>query len=334
MADEIIIYKTDDGNLEVKLFEKDGAVWMNQMQMAQLFETTKQNISLHVSNILSEGELNYNSVVKNYLTTAPDGKQYNTTYYALPMILAVGFRVRSVRGVQFRIWANEHLIEFLRKGFILDDERLKNPGGRYDYFDELLERIRDIRASEKRFYQKIRDLFALSSDYSSSDETIQSFFAQTQNKLIYAVTLKTAPEIIAFRADSSKPNMNLTSWKGKVVRKSDIYISKNYLTKEELDTLNRLVIIFLDSAELQVKMRKDLKICFWKDSVDKILADHNFPILESKSTQNRLAINSLVEKEYIEFDKNRKQFEAQEADIQEVEELKELEKISEKLKKK
>lgn len=333
MADEIIIYKTDDGKLEVKLFEKDGAVWMNQMQMAYLFETSKQNISLHVNNILSEGELKSDSVVKNYLTTASDGKKYNMTYYTLPMILSVGFRVRSIRGTQFRIWANEHLSEFLRKGFILDDERLKNPGGRYDYFDELLERIRDIRASEKRFYQKIRDLFALSSDYNPLDESTQIFFAQTQNKLIYAVTLKTAPEIIATRADSSKPNMNLTSWKGKVVRKSDIYISKNYLTKEELDLLNRLVMIFLESAELQVKMRNDLRISFWKDSVDKILIDHNFPVLENKGNRDRLTINDIVEKEYNEFDRKRKQFEAKEADRQEAEELKELEEIGNKLKK-
>ena len=282
MEDELIIYNTDDGKADVKLYSKDGVVWMNQQQMALLFDTSKQNISLHIANVLQDKELEENSVIKDYLTTAQDGKNYNVTYYALPMVLAVGFRVRSIRGTQFRIWANKNLTEFLQKGFVMDDERLKNPDGRPDYFDELLERIRDIRASEKRFYQKVRDLFALSSDYNGTDKATQMFFAETQNKLIYAVTKQTSPELILSRADSSKPNMNLTSWKGRVVRKQDIYISKNYLTADELDSLNRIVTIFLESAELHVKMRKDLTLNFWKENVDKILADHYLPVLEDK----------------------------------------------------
>lgn len=331
MEDELIIYNTDDGKADVKLYSKDGVVWMNQQQMALLFDTSKQNISLHVSNILQDKELEENSVIKDYLTTAQDGKNYNVTYYALPMVLAVGFRVRSIRGTQFRIWANKNLTEFLQKGFVMDDERLKNPDGRPDYFDELLERIRDIRASEKRFYQKVRDLFALSSDYNGTDKATQMFFAETQNKLIYAVTKQTSPELILSRADSSKPNMNLTSWKGRVVRKQDIYISKNYLTADELDSLNRIVTIFLESAELHVKMRKDLTLNFWKENVDKILADHYLPVLDDKGNRSRVQADKKVEEIYLEFDKRRKEYDAKEADRQDEEELKLLEETEKKV---
>ena len=330
--DELIIYNTDDGKADVKLYSKDGVVWMNQQQMALLFDTSKPNISMHIANILQDKELDEKSVVKDYLTTAQDGKNYNVTYYALPMVLAVGFRVRSIRGTQFRIWANKNLTEFLQKGFVMDDERLKNPDGRPDYFDELLERIRDIRASEKRFYQKVRDLFALSSDYDGTDKAMQMFFAETQNKLIYAVTKQTSPELILSRADSSKPNMNLTSWKGRVVRKQDIYISKNYLTADELDSLNRIVTIFLESAELHVKMRKDLTLNFWKENVDKILADHYLPVLDDKGNRSRVQADKKVEEIYLEFDQRRKAFEAKEADRQDEEEMKLLEEAESKLK--
>jgi len=253
---KIIIYNTDDGKASVSLMAKDGTVWMNQNQLAELFATTKQNISLHIQNILKEGELDELSVVKEYLTTVSDGKKYKVTFYSLDMILAIGFRVRSKRGTQFRIWANRNLKEYMIKGFVMDDERLKNPDGRPDYFDELLERIREIRASEKRFYQKLRDLFKLSSDYDKTDKATQMFFAETQNKLLYAVTEQTAAEIIVSRADVNKPNMALTSWKGGIVRKQDIYTAKNYLTKDEIDTLNRLVVIFLETAELRAKNRQ------------------------------------------------------------------------------
>lgn len=267
----IIIYNTADGKASVSLYAKDGSVWMNQNQLAELFATSKPNISMHISNILKEGELGINSVVKDYLTTASDGKEYNVTFYSLEMILAIGFRVRSKRGTQFRIWANRNLREYMVKGFVMDDERLKNPDGRPDYFDELLERIRDIRASEKRFYQKVRDLFALSSDYDPTDKATQMFFAEAQNKLLYAVCGNTAAEIIVNRANAEKPNMALTSWKGSVVRKQDIFIVKNYLTEDEIDTLNRLVVIFLESAELRAKNRLDVTMKFWHENVDKIL---------------------------------------------------------------
>ena len=332
MENKIIIYNTDDGKTDVKLYSKDGVIWMNQQQMALLFDTSKPNISMHIANVLQDKELDENSVVKDYLTTATDGKNYNVTYYALPMVIAVGFRVRSVRGTQFRKWANENLSEYLTKGFILDDERLKNPDGRPDYFDELLERIRDIRASEKRFYQKVRDLFALSSDYNKDDKATQMFFAEVQNKLIYAVTKQTAPELILSRADSSKPNMNLTSWKGRVVRKQDIYASKNYLTEDELDSLNRLVTIFLENAELHVKLRKDLTLNFWKQSVDKILTDHFLPVLETKGLSSREQADKKIEEIYTEFDKRRKAFDAKEADRQDEEELKLLEDTEKRIK--
>lgn len=189
----IIIYNTADGKASVDLYTKDGNVWMNQNQLAELFATSVPNVSMHISNILKEGELEEISVIKDYLTTASDGKDYNVIFYSLDMILAVGFRVRSKRGTQFRIWANKNLKEYMIKGFVMDDNRLKNPDGRPDYFDELLERIRDVRASEKRFYQKIKDLFTLSSDYDQSDKATQMFFAETQNKLHFAVTGKRLP---------------------------------------------------------------------------------------------------------------------------------------------
>ena len=210
---DIIIYNTVDGKASIALYAVDGTVWMNQNQLAELFDTSKQNIGQHIKNILSDSELAEDSVVKNFFTTASDGKEYNVSFYSLDMILAIGFRVRSKRGTQFRQWANRNLKEYMVKGFLMDDERLKNPDGRPDYFDELLDRIRDIRASEKRFYQKVRDLFALSSDYDGTDKSTQMFFAETQNKLLYAVTGKTAAEIIISRADHTQPKMNLTSWK-------------------------------------------------------------------------------------------------------------------------
>ena len=223
---DIIIYKTNDNKVKIALYAKDGSIWLNQNQLADLFDTSKQSIGQHIINILDDKELNKDSVVKKFFTTASDGKNYEVTFYSLEMILAIGFRVRSKRGIQFRQWANQHLKEFMVKGFVMDDERLKNPDGRPDYFDELLERIRDVRASEKRFYQKVRDLFMLSSDYDATDKATQMFYAQTQNKILYAITGQTASEIVVSRADASKSNMALTSWEGSIVRKGDIYIAK------------------------------------------------------------------------------------------------------------
>lgn len=313
MAD-IIIYNTADGKAEIKLYADNGTVWLTQAQIVDLFNSSKSSISEHIKNIFSEDELDENSVVRKIRTTAADGKNYLVSYYSLDVILAVGFRVRSPRGTQFRQWANNTLREYLQKGFILDKDRLKNPDGRPDYFDELLEQIRDIRASEKRFYQKLRDLFALSSDYKVTERATNLFFADTQNKLLFGVTRKTAAEIIDTRANADAPNMALTSWSGSIVRKADVIVAKNYLTSDEIDVLNRLVTIFLESAELHVKMRKDLTLDFWRASVDKLLLDHGVPLLQShgKITMEQAQIHA--RKIYEEFDARRKAFDAAQAD--------------------
>lgn len=322
MSDQqLILYNTPDGKGAVVLLAKDGTVWLNQNQLAELFSTSKANISIHISNILKEGELSRDSVVKDYLTTASDGKKYKIAYYSLEMILAIGFRVRSLRGTQFRQWANTNLREYLIKGFVMDDERLKNPDGRPDYFDELLARIRDIRASEKRFYQKVRDLFMLSSDYDATDKATQMFYAETQNKLLYAVTGHTAAEIVVQRADASKPNMGLTSWKGTVVRKQDITVAKNYLTEKELDKLNRLVMIFLESAELRVQERRDLTMEYWRGNINRLLELNEQPLLSGAGSVSNAAMESRVTDVYGAFDARRKEEDrllADSVDLQEI----------------
>lgn len=326
MATDLILYTSEDGKSRVSLYARDGSVWLNQQQMAELFATSKQNVSLHINNILKDKELDTNSVVKDYLTTAPDGKSYMVKYFSLEMIMAVGFRVRSVRGVQFRQWATRNLSEYLRKGFIIDDERLKNPDGRPDYFDELLARIRDIRASEKRFYQKVRDLFALSVDYDASDKATQMFYASTQNKLLYAITGYTAAELICQRANADEPNMGLTSWNGHIVRKQDIIIAKNYLNKDELDSLNRLVVIFLETAEFRAKNRHNLTMSFWQENVDKILLNNDQPLLVGKGSVSNALMEKRVSGIFEEFDARRKQYDALQADQEDLRMLEELEK--------
>ena len=321
----IIIYRTADGRASVALYAKDGKIWLNQQQMAELFATSKQLISHHIANILKERELNEMSVVKQYLTTAADGKNYNVVFYSLEMIIAVGYRVRGIRGTQFRQWATEHLTEYLVKGFTMDDERLKNPDGRPDYFDELLLRIRDIRASEKRFYQKIRDLFALSSDYEKSDKATQMFFAETQNKLLYAVTHQTAAELIVARADANQPNMGLTTWKGSIVRKGDVIIAKNYLQNEEIDSLNRLVDIFLTSAEERVKGRRDLTLDYWRKNVDSLLTFQEKDILQGAGSITNYEAEETAKQVYDVFNSKRKQIEAQAADADDLKMLEDLE---------
>lgn len=314
MNNPIIIYNTDDGKAKVSLYTQDGTVWLNQNQLAELFATSVSNINKHIANILKEGELSENSVIEYFSITAADGKNYNVAFYRLEMILAIGFRVRSKRGTQFRQWANTQLAELMKKGFVMDDERLKNPDGRPDYFDELLERVRDIRASEKRFYQKVRELFALSSDYDGSDKATQMFFAETQNKLIYAVTQQTAAELIVSRADANAPNMALTSWQGNKVRKQDIFTAKNYLSADEIDSLNRLVVIFLESAELRVKNRQDLTLDYWRNNVDALLTFNDKPLLKTAGKITHKQMEEKVRSIYDEFSQKRKQAEALQAD--------------------
>ena len=321
---DIIIYSTPDGKTNVSLMTRDGKVWLNQSQISDLFGTSVPNICYHIANILKENELDANSVVKNYLITASDGKTYNVLCYSLEMILAIGYRVRSIRGVQFRQWATRHLSEYLIKGFVMDDERLKNPNGRPDYFDELLQRIRDIRSSEKRFYQKLRDLFKLSSDYETKEKATQMFYAETQNKLLYAVTHNTAAEIVSLRADASKPNMGLTSWKGSIVRKADIVVAKNYLFEEEIDKLNRLVMLFLESAELRVKDRKCLTLDFWRGNVDSLLSFQGYDILQGNGSVSNAEMEKYARMVYDKFDNRRKLREAEEADAEDLKWLEDL----------
>ena len=317
----LIIYNTEDGKVKVALMAKDGQVWMNQNQLSYLFDTSVQNVNKHILNILEDKELDENSVVNYYLITAADGKEYNVKFYSLDMILAIGFRVRSKRGTQFRIWANQHLKEYMIKGFVMDDDRLMNPDGRPDYFDELLERIRHIRASEKRFYQKVRDLLSLSSDYDASDKATQMFFAETQNKLLYAVTHQTAAEIVVSRADSSQPNMALTSWKGNIVRKGDIFIAKNYLQQDEIETLDRLTVLFLDLAELRVKSRRDLTLDYWRKNVNNLLEFQDKEVLSNKGSISNKQMEKIVGARYEEFNEKRKQYEAIQADRDDLDEL-------------
>ncbi|MBN8625691.1 MAG: virulence RhuM family protein, partial [Planctomycetes bacterium] len=281
-------------------------------------------------NIFQEGELSADSVVKDSLTTAADGKHYRTKLYSLDLILAIGFRVRSPRGTQFRQWATTHLREFIVKGFVIDDERLKNPGG-WDHFDELLARIREIRASEKRFYQKVRDLFALSSDYKVREQDTHIFFAEVQNKLLYAAAGNTAAELIVKRADPTRPNMALTNWSGSRVRKHDVVVAKNYLTQDEIDTLNRLVAIFLEQAELRVKQRKDLTLDFWRDNVDRMLEFNDRPVLSGPGAISHDDMKKVVHERYDAFDAERRAADARAADAEDLQRIEDLEK---KLKKK
>lgn len=324
---QIIIYNTEDNKVSVALFQRDGQIWMNQNQIAELFDTSKQNISLHIVNILKDKELDENSVVKDYLTTASDGKDYNISYYALPMIIAIGFRVRSKRGTQFRVWANQHLHEYMVKGFVMDDERLEDPDGRPDYFDEMLHRIRRIRGSEKRFYQKIRDLFKLSSDYDKTDKATHMFFAQAQNMLLFAVTKQTAAEIINSRANAQDPYMGLTTWKGDSLRKADIIVAKNYLKEKEVDQLNRLVTIFLETAELRVQNEQDLTTSFWKKNLASLLDYNGYPVLDHKGEITKKLADKKAKQIYEDYNKERKIKEAKKADEEDLEELRRLEEM-------
>ena len=273
MSGEIILYTTEDGGTQISLREIDGMVWLTQTQIAELFQATKQNISLHVRNILAEGELQVGSVVKEYLTTALDGKTYRTLHYSLPMILAIGFRVRSLRGTQFRRWATASLAEYLVKGFVMDDAKLKDPSG--DYFEQLLARIRDIRSSEKMFYRKVLDIYATSQDYDAKAETSERFFQTVQNKMHFAAHGHTAAEVIHARADAAKDNMGLTTWAsantGGSPRKADVAIAKNYLAGDELETLNRIVTAYLEFAELQALNRKPMLMADWAAKLDDFL---------------------------------------------------------------
>ena len=324
----IVLYTTEDGRSQIKLRAKDQTVWLTQAEMAQLFDVSTDNVGLHLKNIFEDGELRREATTEDSSVVQIEGGrevQRPVTLYKLDAILAVGYRVRSPRGVQFRRWASAVLKEFLIKGFAMDDERLKNPDGRPDYFDEMLERIRDIRASEKRFYQKVRDLFALSSDYDRTDKATQVFYATVQNLLIFAVTRKTAAELITSRANTADPHFGLLAWKGDKVRKADILVAKNYLTEDEIDNLNRLVVIFLETAELRAKSKRETRMAFWKENVDQIISSNGFPLLTHAGSISNEQMEERTGELYIKFDQDRKKREAIEADQQDEAELKALE---------
>ncbi len=287
-SSQLIIYQTESGETKLEVRLENETVWLTQKLMAELFQTTKQNISLHLQNIFAEGELDENSVVKEFLTTAADGKNYRTAFYNLDVIISVGYRIKSSVATRFRQWATRHIREYIVKGFVLDDERLKNPDLPFDYFDELLRRIQDIRTSERRFYQKITDIYATSVDYDPTEESSILFFKTVQNKMHWAITGKTAAEIIAERADSGKPNMGLTNWRGPKPRKHDVGIAKNYLDENELAALNNLTEQYLVFAEGQAMRRIPM---YMKDWIEKLhgflqLNDRTFWIMPARSHTN------------------------------------------------
>ena len=311
---ELILYRTEDGRAAIHLRAVDGTVWLTQAEIAALFDTTIQNVSLHLKNVFRDKELVADAVLKESLITAADGKVYATQLYNLEAILAIGYRVRSPRGTQFRRWASTVLHDYMLKGFAIDDARLKEPGG-LDYFDELLERIRDIRASEKRFYQKVRDLFAASSvDYTPIAPLAKTFFATIQNKLVFAVTGHTAAELIVHRADPAKPNMALTSWKGGRVRKADVTVAKNYLNADEITQLNRLTTMFLDFAEERASRRQQTTMVEWVTQTDRFLAFNERAVLVNAGQVSHDQMETITHQRFDLFDARRRSDEAQAAE--------------------
>lgn len=304
---QFLIYQTETGNTKIDVRLENETVWLTQKVMAELFQTTKQNISLHLQNIFKEQELNENSVVKEFLTTASDGKDYKTNFYNLDAIISVGYRIKSSVATRFRQWATQQIREYIVKGFVLDDERLKNPDLPYDYFEELTRRIQDIRTSERRFYQKITDIYATSIDYDPTAEQSIVFFKTVQNKVHYAITGKTAAEIIVERADSSKLNMGLITWRGDKVRKHDVGIAKNYLDEHELRALNNLIEQYLIFAEGQAMRRVPMYMKDWIEKLNGFLTLNDRDILTHAGKISHELAMKKAENEYSQY--HRKQIE-------------------------
>lgn len=302
----LIMYTTEDGVTKIQATFDNDTVWLSIDQMAEFFQRDKSTISRHIKNIFEEGEYISDSVVANFATTAKDGKTYQVEYYNLDVIISVGYRVKSLRGTQFRIWAMQILKEYMQKGFALDDNRLKELGGG-NYFDELLERIRDIRSSEKVFWRKVLDIYATSIDYNPSAESSVAFFKQVQNKMHWAAHKHTAAEIIYERADSDKQNMGLTSWSGKQIKKTDVEIAKNYLSEKELDALNKIVTAYLDIAEVRALDHEPMYMKDWLETIDDYLKMTRREIL---STAGRISHEQALDKAHEEY----KKFKAKERD--------------------
>lgn len=299
-SSQLIIYQTETGETKLEVRLENETVWLTQKLMAELFQTTVPNINMHLKNVFEEGELDANSVIKDFLITAADGKNYRTKFYNLDAIISVGYRIRSSVATRFRQWATKHIREYIVKGFVLDDERLKNPDAPFDYFDELLKRIQDIRTSERRFYQKITDIYATSTDYDPTDERSIVFFQTVQNKMHWAITGKTAAEIIIDRADSKKPNMGLTNWRGAKPRKQDVSIAKNYLKEDELSALNNPTEQYLVFAEGQAMRRIPM---YMKDWIEKL---HGFLQLNDRNILDhagKISHQLALEKAEAEYEK-------------------------------
>lgn len=325
---ELILYTTEDGAARIELRAVDGTVWLTQAQMADLFQTTPQAITQLVRAIYDEEELSEAATCNDLLQVRTEGaRQVKRTlkHYNLDMILAVGYRVRSPRGTQFRRWATTALKEYLVKGFVMNDARLKDPA--WDYFDELLERIRDIRASEARFYQKVRDLLTLSEDYNPKSRAAIEFYAKIQNKMLHAVTNHTAAELIAARANPDRPNMGLTAWKGARVRKGDVSTAKNYLGEAEIRDLNLIVTMFLDTAELRARRRETMKLNDWEGVLDTFLQSNELPLLRNAGSISAADAERIAHQRYAEFDAKRKEAERIAAD--QADDIAELERIAE-----
>jgi hypothetical protein len=302
---QFLVYPSEDGRVKIEVRLEHENVWLTQQHLAELFQTTKQNIGRHLKNIFEEGELAEDSVVKNFFTTAADGKDYRTNFYNLDAIISVGYRVKSAVATRFRIWATQKLREFIVKGFVLDDERLKNPDRPFDYFDELLRRIQDIRTSERRFYQKITDIYATSIDYDPTRPESIEFFQTVQNKMHWAITGQTAAEIIHARVDSRKPNMGLTNWRGAKVRKDDVVIAKNYLNEPELAALNNLVEQYLVFAEGQAMRRVPMHMRDWITKLHGFLTINDRNILTHAGKISHQMAKELAETEYETFNRRR-----------------------------
>ena len=315
----ILIYQNEKGDTKVDVYFTEDTIWMTQKSMCELYQVAKSSISEHIRNIFVDGELEEKATVRKFRTVQKEGSRQvarELDYYNLDMILAVGYRVRSHVGIHFRRWASGVLTEYMKKGFVLNDERLRNPkefGA--DYFDELLERIRDIRASEKRVYQKVKEIFALSVDYDGQSSVAQNFFKSVQNKLEYAATGHTAPEIIATRADAAKDNMGLTSFKGAKVRKTDVTVAKNYMTHEEISTLNLIVNMYLDYAELQAKNHRAMHMADWEEKLNRFLQFTGREVLQNFGTVKREVAEALALAEYEKYDAHRKMIEAADVDL-------------------
>ncbi len=325
---ELILYRTEDGTTAISLRAEDGTVWLTQAEISELFQTTPQNITLHIQAIYEEGELVEGATCKERLQVREEGGrsvQRTVKSYNLDMILAIGYRVRSPRGTQFRQWATVHLREFAVKGFVMDDARLKQPGG-IDYFDELLARIREIRASEKRFYQKVRDIFATAVDYDGKSEAAHDFFKIVQNKMLYAATGHTAAEIIRARANPALPNMGLKSWSGGKVHKQDTLVAKNYLEGKELDDLNLIVSAYLEFAELMARSRQTMTMQAWAMKLDEFLKLNERPVLNHAGSVKHDDAVKMAGERYAQFDAARRSAEEMELDREEMKALEEVEK--------